>query len=127
MSLLAAKEWILDYEVGVFWVTMRVLACGGVGVIAWEALTGQLARKRAIEVRNLCLVLPLLLLKAIQWPVLGIASLLLFVQHGCLFTALFRLSPIRYVSVSVPRIRQVLVLLPESFFSLSSPQFGWMH
>ncbi|KAE9393476.1 cation efflux protein [Gymnopus androsaceus JB14] len=78
VSLLAAKEWILDYEVGVFWVTMRVLACGGVGVIAWEALTGQLARKRAIE-----------------WPVLGIASLLLFVQHGCLFTALFRLSPIR--------------------------------
>lgn len=51
VSLLAAKEWILDYEVGVFWVTMRVLACGGVGVIAWEALTGQLTSKRVVEVR----------------------------------------------------------------------------
>ncbi|KAF9078123.1 cation efflux family-domain-containing protein [Rhodocollybia butyracea] len=77
-SLLAGREWILDYEVGVFWITMRVLACGGVGVIAWEGLTGQLSHKKAIE-----------------WPVLGIASLLLFVQQGCLFTALFRLSPIR--------------------------------
>ncbi|KAJ4473719.1 cation efflux protein, partial [Lentinula aciculospora] len=77
-SLLSGKEWVLDYEVGVFWLTMRVLACGGVGVIAWEGLTGQLSHKKAIE-----------------WPVLGIASLLLFVQQGCLFTALFRLSPIR--------------------------------
>ncbi|KAJ3769191.1 cation efflux protein [Lentinula raphanica] len=78
VSLLAGKEWIFDYEIGVFWLTMRVLACGGVGVLAWEAWTGQLSHKKAIE-----------------WPVLGIASLLLFVQQGCLFTALFRLSPIR--------------------------------
>ncbi|KAF5369230.1 hypothetical protein D9757_010038 [Collybiopsis confluens] len=77
-ALLAGKEWIFEYEVGVFWLTMRVLACGGVGVIGWEALTGQLSRKRAVE-----------------WPVLGIASLSTFVQQGCLLTALFRLSPIR--------------------------------
>ncbi|KAJ3797766.1 cation efflux protein [Lentinula aff. detonsa] len=78
VSLLAGKEWIFDYEISVFWLTMRVLACGGVGVIVWEGLTGQLSHKKAIE-----------------WPVLGISSLLLFVQQGCLFTALFRLSPIR--------------------------------
>ncbi|KIK61561.1 hypothetical protein GYMLUDRAFT_42562 [Collybiopsis luxurians FD-317 M1] len=77
-SLLAGKEWIFDHQVGVFWLTMRVLACAGVGVIVWEGLTGQLSHKRAIE-----------------WPVLGIASLLMFVQQGCLFTALFRLSSIR--------------------------------
>ncbi|KAJ4492656.1 cation efflux family-domain-containing protein [Lentinula edodes] len=79
-SLLAGKEWILDYEVGVFWVTMRVLACGGVGVLAWEGLTGQLSRKKTIE-----------------WPVLGIASLLLFVQQGCMFITLSRFSPIRAI------------------------------
>lgn len=31
---------------------MRVLACGGVGVLAWEGLTGQLSRKKTIEVRT---------------------------------------------------------------------------
>lgn len=50
-ALLAGKEWLLDYDVGVFWVVMRVLACGGVGVLVWEAFTGQLAQRKSIEVR----------------------------------------------------------------------------
>lgn len=29
---------------------MRVLACGGFGVLVWEGYTGQVARRRDIEV-----------------------------------------------------------------------------
>jgi len=53
-SLYAGKEWILDLEVGVFWLMMRVLACGGVGVVVWEAVTGKLTKRRDIEVRGFC-------------------------------------------------------------------------
>ncbi|KAF5355308.1 hypothetical protein D9758_005989 [Tetrapyrgos nigripes] len=80
-SLLLSKEWVLDLDVGVFWITMRVLACGGVGVLIWEAMNSQLSSKW----RN------------IEWPVLGLASLLVFVQQGCLFTALYRLSAMRTI------------------------------
>lgn len=38
-------------DVGVFWVVMRVLACGGLGVLVWEGMTGQLAKRKTIEVR----------------------------------------------------------------------------
>ncbi|KNZ80134.1 Zinc transporter 7 [Termitomyces sp. J132] len=74
-SIFAAKEWLLDLGVGVFWVVMRVLACGGLGVLVWEGLTGQMAKRKTIE-----------------WSVLGMASLLMFLKYAALFTALFRLS-----------------------------------
>ncbi|TRM65177.1 hypothetical protein BD626DRAFT_487931 [Schizophyllum amplum] len=77
-ALYAGKEWLLEFDVGVFWVLMRVLACGGVGVLVWEGRTGQLAKRNSIE-----------------WSVLGMASLLLFVQQASLFTALYRLSSMR--------------------------------
>ncbi|KAG6888566.1 hypothetical protein C0995_007355 [Termitomyces sp. Mi166 len=48
-SLFAAKEWLLDLDVDVFWVVMRVLACGGLGVLVWEGLTGQMAKRKVIE------------------------------------------------------------------------------
>lgn len=38
-------------DVGVFWVVMRVLACGGLGVLVWEGMTGQVAKRKTIEVR----------------------------------------------------------------------------
>ncbi|THU88692.1 cation efflux protein [Dendrothele bispora CBS 962.96] len=80
-SLLVTKEWLLDLDVGVFWVTMRVLACGGVGVLVWEGMTGQFSSKW----------------RSIEWPVLGLASLLVFIQQGCLFTALYRLSAMKTI------------------------------
>ncbi|KAF8074744.1 cation efflux protein [Lyophyllum atratum] len=80
LALHAAKEWLLDLDVGVFWVVMRVLACGGLGVLIWEGLTGQMAKRKTIE-----------------WSVLGMSSLLLFVKQAALFTALFRLSSNRVV------------------------------
>ncbi|KAH0582606.1 hypothetical protein H2248_010534 [Termitomyces sp. 'cryptogamus'] len=79
-SIFAAKEWLLDLGVGVFWVVMRVLACGGLGVLVWEGLTGQMAKRKTIE-----------------WSVLGMASLLMFLKYAALFTALFRLSSKRVI------------------------------
>ena len=49
-AILVAKEWLLDFNIGVFWVMMRVLACGGLGVLVWEARTGQLLRKEGQHV-----------------------------------------------------------------------------
>ncbi|KAJ7132071.1 cation efflux family-domain-containing protein [Mycena epipterygia] len=77
---LHAGKGLLDFDVGVFWVVMRVLACAGFGVLVWEGRTGQLAQRKSIE-----------------WSVLGTASLLVFVQQGCLFTALYRLPSTRVV------------------------------
>ncbi|KAJ7743155.1 cation efflux protein [Mycena metata] len=77
---LHAGKGLLDFDVGVFWVVMRVLACAGFGVLVWEGRTGQLAKRKSIE-----------------WSVLGTASLLVFVQQGALFTALYRLSSTRVV------------------------------
>lgn len=51
-SIQASKEWLLDFDIGVFWVVMRVLACGGFGVLVWEGCTGQVAKRKNIEVRD---------------------------------------------------------------------------
>lgn len=51
LALQSAKEWLLDFDVGVFWVVMRVLACGGLGVLVWEVTTQQVAKRKNIEVR----------------------------------------------------------------------------
>jgi zinc transporter 5/7 len=50
VTLQLAKEWILDFDVGVFWVVMRVLACGGLGVLVWELSTQQVAKRKNVEV-----------------------------------------------------------------------------
>ncbi|KAK1215490.1 putative zinc transporter msc2 [Marasmius sp. AFHP31] len=81
-ALLVAKEWLLDFDIGVFWVMMRVLACGGLGVLVWEARAGQLLRKEGQHV---------------EWLVLAMASLFLFIQQACLFTAVYRLSSMRAI------------------------------
>jgi hypothetical protein len=51
-TALHAGKGLLDFDVGVFWVVMRVLACAGFGVLVWEARTGQLAKRKSIEVCN---------------------------------------------------------------------------
>jgi zinc transporter 5/7 len=50
-AVYASKEWLLNFDVGVFWVLMRVLACGGLGVLVWEVSTAQAVKRGAIEVR----------------------------------------------------------------------------
>lgn len=41
------------YDVGVFWVLVRVLACGGLAVMVWLFASGQLQKKQVAEVRRL--------------------------------------------------------------------------
>ncbi|KII85771.1 hypothetical protein PLICRDRAFT_44173 [Plicaturopsis crispa FD-325 SS-3] len=79
-ALHAGKDWLLHLNVGIFWTVLRVLAVGGLVVLVWEGMTGQLAKRKNIE-----------------WSALALASLLLFVQMSSLFTALFRLSTTRVV------------------------------
>jgi hypothetical protein len=50
-SIYASKEWLLTYDVGIFWVLMRVLACGGFGVLVWEGFTRQTSKRKTYEVR----------------------------------------------------------------------------
>ncbi|KAL5536997.1 MSC2 [Sanghuangporus sanghuang] len=83
-SLDAGKDWLLadELHLGVFWVLIRVLAFGGLAVLACEAMTQEFSRRSNAK---------------IEWSVLGIASLMLFVQQACLLTALYRISAIRVV------------------------------
>jgi len=50
LAIKATKEWLLEFDAGVIWVLIRVLACGGIGVLAWEVTTGQMAKRKSIEV-----------------------------------------------------------------------------
>lgn len=52
-ALYVAKEWLLGYDVGVFWVLMRVLACGGLGVLAYQFWKGEALAERRIEVSGI--------------------------------------------------------------------------
>ncbi|KAF7317968.1 J domain-containing protein [Mycena kentingensis (nom. inval.)] len=99
-TCLHAGKGILYFEVGIFWLVMRVLACAGFGVLVWEGWTGQLAKRKSIE-----------------WSVLGTSALLVFVQQGCLFTALYRLPSIR-----VALFTQFATLSVESLWNTSSPR-----
>ena len=94
LAIHAGKECVLKYDVGIFWVTLRVLAFGGLAVLIKEAFTGELTRKKSIEVREIYLfVIVILILR--KWTVLGMSSLLLLVQQCSLFTILYRMSSTR--------------------------------
>lgn len=98
LALNAGKGWLLNFDVGIFWVTLRVLACGGLVVLVKEALTGGLAERKSIEVcdgKRCCLAVATKL--ASKWSVLGMSSLLLLVQQLSLFTILYKLPSTRYI------------------------------
>ncbi|KAF8557746.1 cation efflux protein [Imleria badia] len=80
LALFAAKESLLSYDVGVFWVVMRVLALGALGMLVWEGLTLEFSKGTHIE-----------------WTALGVSSFLLFVQQAALYTALYRLPSLRVI------------------------------
>ena len=96
LALFAAKEALLSYDVGVFWVVMRVLALGALGMLVWEGTTMEFSKGTNIEVRR-CLSHLLYHLRMPQWTALGVSSLLLFVQQAALYTALYRLPSARCV------------------------------
>ncbi|KAI6122690.1 cation efflux protein [Pisolithus croceorrhizus] len=78
LTLFSAKEWLLSYDVGVFWVVMRVLAIGGLSTLVWEAFRSELAENK-------------------DWTALGLSSFLVFMQQASLYTALYRLSSPRVI------------------------------
>ncbi|KIK23665.1 hypothetical protein PISMIDRAFT_451598 [Pisolithus microcarpus 441] len=80
LTLFFAKEWLLSYDVGVFWVVMRVLAIGGLSTVVWEAFRSELAENKDVE-----------------WTALGLSSFLVFMQQASLYTALYRLSSPRVI------------------------------
>ena len=52
LALQAGKASLFSHDVGVFWLLVRLLACGATGLMIWVASTGQLQKKRSIEVRR---------------------------------------------------------------------------
>ncbi|KZT70728.1 cation efflux protein [Daedalea quercina L-15889] len=126
LALQAGKASLFSLDVGVFWVLVRLLACGATGLMIWVASTGQLQKKRSIE-----------------WSVLGMASLLLFLRQAGLVTALYRLPAPRVViihqfsamwfksliapsSVSILIVRSALLISFISDAGLSSAGFHEM-
>ena len=56
-SLWTVREWLLSQNVGAFWVVMRVLACGALGLVLKETASGNaqkaLAAASSAKVRAL--------------------------------------------------------------------------
>jgi hypothetical protein len=44
VALWTTKEWLLSQNVGAFWVLMRVLACGALGLVFREVASGDAPR-----------------------------------------------------------------------------------
>ena len=107
LALYAAKESLLSYDVGVFWVVMRVLALGALGMLVWEGMTMKFSNGPHIEVGHHHSVL-FWRLRLPQWTALGVSSLLLFVQQAALYTALYRLPSPRCVCHVVRSRRKVV-------------------
>ena len=125
LALFAAKESLLSCDVGVFWVVIRVLALGALGMLVWEGLTLEFSKGTHIEVGYHNPHLPCHL-RIPQWTALGVSSFLLFVQQAALYTALYRLPSLRCVHHLVRNVMNSLHHFPtvSSYFSIS-PLPGW--
>lgn len=44
VSVWTIKEWLLSQNVGAFWVLMRVLACGALGLVVREVASGDVSK-----------------------------------------------------------------------------------
>ncbi|KZT09903.1 cation efflux protein [Laetiporus sulphureus 93-53] len=108
LALHAGKTYLFHADAGVFWVLVRILACGAVGMIAWAVSGGHLRKKRTIE-----------------WSVLGMSSLLLFLRQAGLATALYRLPSTRVIVIthfSVMWLKSVLT--PKSLLQTCAVAFA---
>ncbi|EMD38875.1 hypothetical protein CERSUDRAFT_92913 [Gelatoporia subvermispora B] len=100
LALQAGKTYILDRDVGVFWLLVRVLMCGAVGSTVWLVASGQLRKNKPIE-----------------WSAVGASSLLLFLRHAGLITALYRLPSTRVIFITHFSVTWVRTFLsPTSLF-----------
>lgn len=55
VALVAGQHALLLHDVGVFWVLIRILVCGGIGAFGWAAWTDQLktTRGKSVEVSRI--------------------------------------------------------------------------
>jgi zinc transporter 5/7 len=87
VALWTTKEWLLSQNVRAFWVLMRVLACGALGLVFREVASGD--APRALEAAS-----------SAKWTVLAMGSVAYFLQQGSLLVALSQLSATRVILVS---------------------------
>ncbi|KAI0296031.1 cation efflux family-domain-containing protein [Russula brevipes] len=81
-SLWTVKEWLLSQNVGAFWVLIRVLACGAVGLLSRLVASGDAPKALAA-------------VSSAKWTVLAMGSVAYFLQQGSLLVALSQLSATR--------------------------------
>ncbi|CCM00381.1 uncharacterized protein FIBRA_02411 [Fibroporia radiculosa] len=104
----SCKIYLLSADVGVFWLLLRVLGCGATGLVCWTAVSGQLRKKRAVE-----------------WSVLGMSSLLMFLKQAGLLTALYRLPSTRVILIThFSAVWLKTLLTPTSFFTSCAVVFA---
>ncbi|THH15614.1 hypothetical protein EW146_g4892 [Bondarzewia mesenterica] len=84
VSVWGTREWLFAQDVGVFWVLIRVLAVGSLGVFVKEVLAGNFEK----TLSNI---------GSVEWPALAVSSVMLFLHHGSLVLALSRLPSTRAV------------------------------
>ncbi|KAH9989852.1 cation efflux family-domain-containing protein [Russula vinacea] len=87
VALWTTKEWLLSQNIGAFWVLMRVLACGALGLVFREVASGDVPR--ALEA-----------VSSAKWTVLAMGSVAYFLQQGSLLVALSQLSATRVILFS---------------------------
>ena len=55
VALWTTKEWLLSQNIGAFWVLMRVLACGALGLVFKEVASGDVPRAlEAVSSAKVC-------------------------------------------------------------------------
>ncbi|KAH9036312.1 cation efflux protein [Lactarius pseudohatsudake] len=87
ISLWTVREWLLSQNVGTFWVVMRVLACGALGLVLRETASGNAQKALAAA-------------SSAKPSLLFIASVAHFLQQGSLLFALTQLSATQVVVFS---------------------------
>ncbi|KAH9993673.1 cation efflux family-domain-containing protein [Russula compacta] len=88
VSLWTIKEWLLSQNIGAFWILMRILACGALGLGLREVATGNTSKVLAAA-------------SSAKWTVLVMGSVAHFLQQGSLLLALSQLSATRVVLFSL--------------------------
>ncbi|OBZ66409.1 putative zinc transporter cis4 [Grifola frondosa] len=101
----AGKYCLLSPDVGVFWVLVRVLACGGFAAMIWLVISGQLQRSRAVE-----------------WSVVGTSSLLLFLR--VIIITQFSIVWFKCLVTPAPLPRTISILLGLAISFLSDAGFS---
>jgi solute carrier family 30 (zinc transporter), member 5/7 len=102
LSICSAKYWLLARGVGSLWLSINVLAGGGLAALVYLVIKGRIAVRGDFPVcNNIIRLFNILVLIRFQWKTLVLASGTLIAQQIALFYSLKRLDASRWVSLSV--------------------------